>query len=267
MIHNCLYTVYVLFNMPMSNLKGNPEYEDYKQWCDNYDLSNLVYDPKTQTEKVVIIGYITPPLEKRKKKNPTPLVKAILGKTTTPHNHHQTAFYHGSMIQLFKQPNPIPELNRIILTPPSATIKEKDGKIISYTVNTNPTLTLKIGNCKRQRKIFTYITNNNGKRKINNRVIKQTEKQPLTLNNLKFNRKYTYKISFKCVLCNNHQTTTIKNHNKKRQTPVCNKHVLDQPFQGFKPTQPMIITRVTKIKPDQTRKHVYPKTIYETPFF
>ena len=204
----------------------------------------IEYDPLTHTDKVRIYGYCTPNLESRKEKpTNTDTVKAILNQTTTLNlNVYEIAFNGASINNLFKQ-SVIPEINRLILHQP---------------------VTIRIGNCHRQRKQFIFITCKHGQRKINIRLIKQREKKPLTLKGFKPDKRFNYKLTFKCTLCNNHQTMNIKNHGKKRSNPICTKHYdPSNPFNHVKPIQSMLLTKITKIKPKTSTKPVYPRIIYE----
>jgi len=108
---------------------------------------------------------------------------------------------------------------------------------------------VRIGNCEHQRKIWAY--RHGGKTKT--RLIKHADREPLNLNNLKFNPKFKYSVSFKCALCGNHTTMRITSQ-KTRKTPVCKTHI-----------QEMYVRKVRKIR-SSTPKHKYRlwKTIYNT---
>ena len=120
-------------------------------------------------------------------------------------------------------------------------------------------LTVRLGNCAYQRQQYPYVSRmiKDAPPKIVTRQILRKETKPQTLDNLRFNPKFNYSISFKCPICLNHTSKHIKkNHHTAhtRKTPICPKCL-----------QAMAIMKVTK-KPRKTPLTVkvqLPKIIYE----
>jgi len=194
----------------------------------------VLWDTRTLSETVSFWGYQTPRLEpytsRDKGKGKISLSQYIRHHRKAPIiSIHEVNETQKALNTLFKTET-IPEINKLSLYPD------------------NPeTFTLRIGNCTAQRKQFAYRI----RAKIRVRRIKHLEKAPLTLNNLKFKAKFQYSISFKCALCDNHQTMRIRNHKAKRSTPICKAH-----------KQIMYIRKVTKKRtPNPTRLSI-PKIIY-----
>jgi len=179
-----------------------------------------LWDTRTLSETTVFYGYQTP------EEKPKKVVKGVIEGKISIHKINET---QKGINALFKAD--IPEINSLTLYP-------------KYPES----FKVEIGDCEKQRRQYPYRIY--AKNRI--RRIKKRESPPLTLNNLKFSPKFVYTVSFKCSLCDNHQTMRVKNHKLKRKTPICKKH-----------KQSMFIAKVTKKRPKNTDHVSIPKIIYE----
>ncbi len=202
------------------------------------ETQQVVWDTRTQKEVTVTYGFISPKLTPFSERvNLDDLTKRYSNtRTGNPIISISEINETQHLFKIFKETPKIPEINTLKLYP-----KHPE------------TFMFKMGDCRKQRNVYPFVSYKYGTPKRKTRAIKKKHQTVLTLLNLNFNPKFNYSIAFKCPFCDNHQNMSIKtNHRQanKRKTPVCNKH-----------HQEMYISKVTKKKP--RRKHSYPKTIYE----
>jgi len=216
-----------------------------------------LWDTRTLSETTVFYGYQTPEVKPKK------VVKGVISLSMwlrLREKKPEISIYEVNETRkginaLFKPD--IPEINKITLIPATKKVKDTNKTIkgsFGLDVNTFKIKTVKpyeikirFGDCVKQRSQYPYRIR--AKNRI--RRIKKRESPPLTLKRLKFNPKFIYTVSFKCPLCNSHQTMRIKDKHRKRKTPICKKH-----------KQPMYIAKVTKKRPKNSEKLAIPKIIY-----
>lgn len=187
-----------------------------------------VWDTRSLTETVIYLGYVSPPRleETNNRVSNHDKIHSIMKEKKPLFSVYDINETRNGLISLFKTET-IPEINILKIYTPTR---------------------IRIGNCAIQRSQFAYRI----RAKIRVRRIKKRESPPLTLNNLKFNSKFNYTISFKCTLCKNHVTMRIRDLKAKRKTPICKEH-----------KQVMYIQKVTKKRPKNDGNISIPKIIYE----